>query len=533
MKLEFLGGAKTVTGSCYILKDGDFTVMIDCGMFQGRGELKSRNLLEIIYSPKDIDILILTHAHIDHSGLIPRLVKRGFKGKIYCTTATSDLCQVMLPDSAHIQEMDTRQTNRKSHKLQREPLEPLYTVEDAENSLEFFNPVAYGKRVRIHPRIEITFRDAGHILGSSFIEMWVEEKGKKTKIVFSGDLGPKNQALIRDPEIVTEADILLVESTYGDRLHKSKEDTYTEFKDIILDSYNKEGNIIIPAFAVERTQEIIFSLGNLFKSGDIPKIPVYIDSPLAISATEIFRKNQDCFDEETRNMFASGDSPLEFDNLYFTKSTKESQRLNEEAKGTIIISASGMCTAGRIKYHLLNNLYKSNSSVIFVGYQAEGTLGRRIVEGAKQVRIYGEDVSVNAKIHTLGGFSGHADKNGILDWMGNFKNPGMKVFVVHGEEKAALNLKAEIESKFGFTAYVPNWGEVVDLEHFSSQFVSYKVPEEYTQVDSEMERFTASYNSLIEKYKKARDNQRLIDIKRLKHDISDVRELISVIIDEI
>ena len=338
MKIEFLGAARTVTGSCYIVKDEDFTIMVDCGMFQGKSELKGRNYLPRVHTPTKIDALILTHAHIDHSGLIPKLVKRGYYGNIYCTRATADLCSVMLPDSAHIQEMDTRWINRKNKKLGRDPVEPLYTVEDAEKSMENFVPVGYGEMIEIHPRISIRFRDAGHILGSSIVEMWVDEGGKKTKIVFSGDLGPGNQAIIRDPEIIDEADYLVIESTYGNRFHKNKEDTYNEFREIILDSYNREGNIIIPSFAVERTQEIIFTLNKLLNSGEIPQIQVYIDSPLAISATEIFKKNEDCFDEETKQILLSGDSPLDFPTLHYTRSTEESKKLNDEARGSIIIS---------------------------------------------------------------------------------------------------------------------------------------------------------------------------------------------------
>src|SRR5208337_701686 len=298
------------------------------------------------------DALLLTHAHIDHSGLLPILVREGFYGNIYATKATADLCSIMLPDSGHIQEMDAKFVNKKNVKLSRDPVTPLYTADDATECLKNFVPVSYGEIIQIHSLVEVRFRDAGHILGSSFIEMWVDEGFRKTKIVFSGDLGPKNQVIINDPEILEEANVLLIESTYGDRLHKNKEDTYNEFKNIILDSHNKKGNIIIPAFAVERTQEIIYTLARLMKSGEIPEIPVYIDSPLAISATEIFKKNKDCFDQDMQRIILSGDSPLDFPSLHYTRTTDESKWLNTEAKGAIIISANGMCTAGRIKHHL-------------------------------------------------------------------------------------------------------------------------------------------------------------------------------------
>ena len=331
MEIEFVGGARTVTGSSYIIKDNDFTFMVDCGMFQGKQELRNRNSMDLIYAPKKIDALLLTHAHIDHSGLIPKLVKEGFFGNIYSTKATADLCAVMLPDSAHIQEMDIKWLNRRNRKLDRPQMDSLYTVEDAEKAIENFAPVSYGETIKIHPRIRVRFRDAGHILGSSFIEMWIEDGGKQKKIVFSGDLGPKGQAIIRDPEVIEDADYLLIESTYGNRLHKSKEDTYDEFKNIINESINRNGNIIIPAFAIERTQEIIYTLAKMISNRDIPHLPVYIDSPLAISATEIFRENPECFDKEMHSLLTSGQSPLDFKGLHFTRTTEESKALTKNA----------------------------------------------------------------------------------------------------------------------------------------------------------------------------------------------------------
>ncbi len=533
MQIEFVGGARTVTGSSYIVKDKDFTIMVDCGMFQGKRELKARNYLNLIYAPKKIDALLLTHAHIDHSGLIPKLVKEGFFANIYATDATADLCSVMLPDSAHIQEMDTDWINRRNKRMGRETVEALYTVEDAEESMKNFVPVSYGKVIQIHPRIQVRFRDAGHILGSSFIEMWIDEDGKKTKIVFSGDIGQREQAIIRDPETVDEADILLVESTYGNREHKNREQTYDELKNIILNSHNRDGNIIIPAFAIERTQEIIFTLSKLLKAGEIPRIPVYIDSPLAISATEIFKKNEQCFDEETRNILNSGDSPLDFPGLHFVRSAEESKKLNDTAKGSIIISASGMCTAGRIKYHLMNNLYKPSSSIVFVGYQAEGTLGRRLVDGAKQVRVYGQDVHVNATVHTLGGFSAHADRTGILKWMETINNPRLKVFVVHGEEDSATALSDSIQKEFGYAAYVPRWGEIIDLSTMRSTMAAYGTAEPFTAVDKELESLNESLKILMNKYQKARDENHRLDMKQLQEDINDAKEMISMIIDEL
>lgn len=533
MKIEFVGGAGTVTGSSYILKSRDFTVMVDCGMFQGKRELKERNYLNLIYAPGEVDALLLTHAHIDHSGLIPKLVKEGFKNKIFATDATVDLCSIMLPDSAHIQEMDNEWINRKQKKMGREQTPSLYTMEDAQNALQYFVPVKYGQIVEVHPKIKARFMDAGHILGSSFIELWVEEGGKTTKIVFSGDVGSNDQAIIRDPERASEADILLIESTYGDRLHKSKADTYEEFKKIILESYNKKGNIVIPSFAIERTQEIIFTLGKLFKANELPPIPVFIDSPLAISATEIFKKNKNLFDEEIMADLMSGDNPLEFKNLHYTRKTEESRALNDE-KGVIIISASGMCTAGRIKYHLMNNLYRPESSIIFVGFQADGTLGRKIIDGEKRVKVYGEDVIVRANIHTLGGFSAHADRDNLLKWMESIKNDKLKVFVVHGEEHASSSFAESIREKFNYETCVPKWGEIINIDNMRSSTVQYTAaPVVTTSVDRELLELRENIESLIEKYKKAKAENRIYQAKRLEHDINDLKEMAKIISEEL
>ncbi len=533
MKIEFLGGAKTVTGSSFLLRDTDFAIMVDCGMFQGTSLLRERNYMPHEYAKLKLDALLLTHAHIDHSGLLPILVREGFYGNIYATKATTDLCSIMLPDSGHIQEMDAAFVSKKNVKLSREPVEPLYTADEAVECLKNFVPVSYGEIIQIHPRVDVRFRDAGHILGSSFIEMWVDQGYRKTKIVFTGDLGPRDQVIINDPEILEEADILVIESTYGDRLHKNKEDTYKEFRDIILDSHNKNGNIIIPAFAVERTQEIIYTLARLMKNGEIPAIPVYIDSPLAISATEIFKKNRDCFDEEMQRIMLSGESPLDFPSLHYTRTTEESKWLNTEAKGAIIISANGMCTAGRIKHHLKYNLYRPESSVVFVGFQAEGTLGRRLVEGAEQVRVYGTDVAVKAKVHTLGGFSAHADRDGLIQWVKNIKNKNLKVFVVHGEEKSAQSFAGSLKSEFGFAAYVPEWRETVDLDSMKSEVPAYGPAEASSPLDREIAALSFSFKSLIDKYTKAKQEKNFRDTRKLREDIHDVGEMMKMISDEI
>jgi len=532
MKIEFVGAARTVTGSSYIIKDHDFTVMVDCGMSQGKEEIRNRNSMHLIYAPDEIDILLLTHAHIDHSGLIPKLVKEGFRGRIYATKATSDLCAVMLPDSAHIQEMDIKWVNRKNKRLERPLIPPLYTVEDAENAMKYFIPVSYNEVLQIHPRIKVCFRDAGHILGSAFIEVWVDERGGgQKKIVFSGDMGPKGQAIIRDPDTIDDADFLLIESTYGDRSHKSKENTLLELRDIIIESANKDGNIIIPAFAVERTQEIIYTLAKMIKNKEIPPIPVYIDSPLASSATEIFRANSDCFDRETLTMLTFGESPFDFDTLSFVRSAEESKFLTKTAKGAIIISASGMCTAGRVKFHLRENLYNPNSSVVFVGYQAEGTLGRRLVDGAERVTLYGEDVLVRAKIHTLNGFSAHADRQGLQEWIANISNPELKVFVVHGETRTAFDFASHIEDLFHFSTYVPRWGEIIDLGTMRSEIASYGDEGNYSAVDFEFESLYKLVDELKEKSKNV--NNSLVDENKIREDLHDVRARLARIKDKV
>jgi len=532
MKIEFVGGARTVTGSSYIIKDYDFTIMVDCGMFQGKEELRNRNSMHLIYAPDKIDILLLTHAHIDHSGLIPKLVKEGFRGRIYATKATFDLCAIMLPDSAHIQEMDVKWVNRKNKRLERPQIPPLYTTEDAENAIKYFIPVSYNETLQIHPRVKVCFRDAGHILGSAFIEMWVDEKGGgQKKIVFSGDLGPKGQAIIRDPDTIDEADFLLIESTYGNRLHKSKENTYLELKNIITESVNKNGNIIVPAFAVERTQEIVYALAKMIKNKEIPAIPVYIDSPLAVSATEIFRANSDCFDRETLTMLTFGESPFDFDNLKLVHSTEESKFLTKTVKGAMIISASGMCTAGRVKYHLRENLYNPDSSVMFVGYQAAGTLGRRLVDGAGKVTLYGEDVLVRAKIHTLGGFSAHADRKGLQEWVANISNPNLRIFVVHGEAETAFDFASYIENLFHFSTHVPRWGEIIDLNTMHSEIASYGDNENYSAMDFELESLYRLIDDLKEKSKNI--NNSLVDGNRVKEELQDIKAKLIVIKDRI
>ncbi len=459
MRVEFLGGVRTVTGSATLLEKDSLKWLVDCGMFQGGKEIEKKNDDTRSYDPKKLSFILLTHAHIDHSGLIPKLVREGFRGKVVCTKATLDLCEVMLRDGGHIQEMEAEWQNRKNRRSGGKGAAPLYTVKDAEKSLKYFFTVNYDEIISLTDGLKVRFQDAGHILGSAIIELWIEEGGGERKLVFSGDLGNSGQPIVRDPSWIRGADLLWLESTYGNRLHKSREETVQELLKIVQEAIAHQAKVIIPAFAVERTQDIIYTLGQLIREGLIPSIPVYIDSPLAISATEIFKKNFDCFDRETEEILSQGGSPLDLPGMIYTRTTEESKAINEDERPGIIISASGMCDSGRIKHHLKHHLWREKSHIIFIGYQGEGTVGRRIVDGAESVRLFGEEIAVRAHIHTLGGFSAHADQKGLLEWLSHFENPQLEVFVNHGEEKVSIELSQLIHERFHLKTVVPQWRE--------------------------------------------------------------------------
>ncbi|OGD15073.1 hypothetical protein A2V47_02125, partial [Candidatus Atribacteria bacterium RBG_19FT_COMBO_35_14] len=471
MKISFLGAAKMVTGSNFLIETENTKFLIDCGMFQGSKSINRMNYQPLRFNPGEIDFMVLSHAHIDHSGRIPKLTKEGFKGGIYATKATADLCSIMLPDSGYIQEMENEWDNRKRRRSGERLREPLYTVKEAEESLRYFRPALYDQKIELNEEVTLRLRDAGHILGSSVIELWIkEEEGKETKLVFSGDLGRRDRPILRDPYLIDEADYLMVESTYGNKLNHPSEDDAKELISIINTTVKRGGNIVIPSFAVERAQDIIYELNKYYtaytktEDQDFLSVPVYVDSPLTVSATEIFLRNPDCFDEDTLNLIKIGNNPLDFRNLKFTKTVEESKQLNLSRGSKVIISASGMCTAGRIKHHLKHNLWRKESSIVFVGYQAEGTLGRRIKEGEKVVKIFGEEIQVNAEIHSLEGFSGHADREGIIQWIKSFKNKPQKIFVVHGEEEAAEEISKKIEEELKIKAYTPELGESISIE---------------------------------------------------------------------
>ena len=465
MKITFLGAARTVTGSCYLVEAAGKRFAIDCGMHQGNRDIEHRNWNVEDYRADELDFVCVTHAHIDHTGLLPRLVKNGFKGPIYATTATVELLEIMLLDSAHIQEMEAEWANRKRLRHGQEPVKPLYDEGDVTQTLPLLMGVEYGDILNPAEGIRISFMDAGHILGSAFIQLTVKENADDYSIVFSGDLGRPHQLLVSDPTIVDRADYLFLESTYGDRNHKGEQNSREELAQAIEYSYKRGEKVIIPAFAIERTQEIIFSLYYLKKEGKLPAdMPIYLDSPMAIRATEVFKRHPDFLDDESKDLLTNGDSPFDMENLKYTPDVASSQAINEAAGPAIVISASGMCNAGRIKHHLRHNIWRPGASIVFAGYQAMGTPGRKIVNGSKKIRILGEEVVVRAKIFTINGFSAHAGQNQILDWLSNFTNKAMSIFLVHGEPKAQNTLAALIKEKFGFEIFIPEYLESVTLK---------------------------------------------------------------------
>ena len=459
MKIKFCGAATGVTGSCHLLSTENHKILLDCGQFQGGKAQDALNEEPFPFDPAEIECVVLSHAHIDHCGRLPLLVKRGFRGAIYCTDATADLLEVMLKDSGFIHEKEAEWQSRKNERAGRKPVEPLYTVKDSEETLKYVRPVMYDQLFEINDEMKVVFNDAGHILGSAIIELWTAEDDNVYKTVFSGDLGVLDRPILRDPTIIKKADYVIMESTYGNRLHPENATSIEQLLDIVIKTTGRGGTVVIPSFAVGRTQELIYEFNRFYLErpeykDELEKLTVYIDSPMATSATEVFRRNAQVFDEETKAYILKGDNPLDFPNLRFTRSTAESQALNMDRKPKIIISASGMCEAGRIRHHLKHNLWDPKSSVIFVGYQAEGTLGRMLTEGQKNVVLFGEAVHVNAEIYNLEGFSGHADKEGLLGWLSGFKVKPKQLFLVHGELESKEALAASIRERLGYDPVV-------------------------------------------------------------------------------
>ena len=474
MKITFLGATKMVTGSNFLVEAAGKKFLVDCGMYQGGDRDEMQNHEPFAYDVNEIDFMLLTHAHIDHSGRIPKLYKEGYRNPVITTKATRDLCSIMLPDSGHIQEQEIEWRNRKRKREGKEPLPPLYTAQDGIDTMEIFKPVNYDEIIEIDPNIYVRFNDAGHMLGSAIIEIWVKEDGKETKAVFTGDLGNNDIPLLSSPTMIETADYLVMESTYGGRLHMRNDDKANLFLNIVSETLDKGGTVVIPSFAVGRTQEILYELNNLkdtqegedFKKkyATLMKAPVYVDSPLAISATEIFKENANLFDEETQAVIESGDNPLEFPGLQFTRTADESKALNEKNESSIIISASGMCEVGRIKHHLKHHLWDPNSTILFVGYQAPGTLGRRIVDGEKRVKIFGEEIAVNARIEYIEGYSGHADQEWLMNFVYSFITKPKHIFLVHGEPTGQEILKSKIVDEIGLPVTIPEYGQTYTLD---------------------------------------------------------------------
>lgn len=514
-------------------------------MYQGKITEQLENSDPFAYDVNEIDFMLLTHAHIDHSGRIPKLYNEGFRGKVYATKATCDLCEIMLPDSGHIQEIEIGWKNKKRMREGLEPLPPLYTAEEAYKCLEIFSPVQYDDIVEIDENISVRFNDAGHMLGSAIIEIWAIENGKTTKAVFTGDLGNNDLPLLDAPTMISNADYLVMESTYGNRLHMQNDDKAKIFLDIVSETLDNGGRVIIPSFAVGRTQEILYELDKL--KDDIGKndpefarkyktlmnVPVYVDSPLAISATEVFKKNTELFEDEIKEKIKRGDNPLEFPGLQFTQTADESKALNEDFRPAIILSASGMCEVGRIKHHLKHNLWNPNSTILFVGYQAPGTLGRSIVEGAEKVKIFGEEIAVNARVEYIEGYSGHADQTWLLNFVYSFTNPPKHIFLVHGEEEGQEALKQKIEEGSECKVIIPDFGESYDLTGDKPELLSespaikaYK--EEFKRLDlieriEELkENISDIENVIMKKNIDTKDN----DLKSLEDRVRDIQNQI-------
>ncbi|MTI70697.1 MAG: MBL fold metallo-hydrolase [Firmicutes bacterium] len=532
MKIQFLGASKVVTGSNYLITTDKHKILLDCGLYQGSDSLEKLNYEDFNFNPEEIDFLFLSHAHIDHSGRIPLLVKKGFKGKVVTTKATKDLCDIMLVDSGHIQESDVKWENKKRKRAGKPLIKPLYTAKDAEISLNYFDTVLYDQKIDINEEISIRFKDAGHILGSSIIELWIKERNDEVKIVFSGDIGMKNKPILRDPTFIEDADYLIMESTYGNRLHENIKERTKKLTDIINETVMREGTVIIPSFAVGRTQELIYELNKYYENNEtleeFMKIPIYIDSPMAVSATDAFKENTYCFDEEAKKMILEGDNPFEFENLHYVRDHKESMRLNNYTFPKVIISASGMCTAGRIKHHLKHNLWKGRNSVVFVGYQAEGTLGRILKDGAKKVKVLGEDVVVEAKVHSIEGYSGHADQSDLLNWLKGFKKLPKRIFIVHGEEESANTFANLISKNFNVKTIVPDLGYTFEIkeDELKSYDKDYLKPiKRKEDIKKELQEVYEQFENLVSNTNKLMDDEFLKeDYDRVKNKLLELQQ---------
>ena len=537
MKITFLGATKIVTGSNFLVEAAGKKFLVDCGLYQGKAELEEQNYREFDYNPAEIDFMLLTHAHIDHSGRIPKLYNDGFKGPIYAHKATCDLCQIMLPDSGHIQEMEAEWKNKKRIRKGQPTRGPLYTAEDALKCMEIFVPVKYDEIIQVSENIYVRFNDAGHMLGSSTIEIWAKEDGKETKAVFSGDLGNNDIPLLSEPTMIDNCDYLVMESTYGSRLHIRNDQKAELFLKIVSETIDNGGTVVIPSFAVGRTQEILYEINKIKENRHdeeflreyrtLMKVPVYVDSPLAISATQVFKENMDLFEDEVKEEMERGNNPLEFPGLKFTQTADESKALNESNEPSIIISASGMCDVGRIKH----NIWNPKSTILFVGYQAPGTLGYEIVNGAKKVTIFGEEFAVNARIEYIEGYSGHADQEWLMNFVYSFYNKPKHIFLVHGEEESQEVLRNKILENTGIGVTIPEYGETYQLDDELRIVNRIKIKKTLTLKNEVLERLEKLKDELADmevmvKEDMTDDELRDEDIFRINEKIKDLEQQI-------
>jgi metallo-beta-lactamase family protein len=462
IEVQILGAAEEVTGSCHLVTVGNKRILLDCGLIQGRRQDEERNKKPFPFDPQTIDAVVLSHAHIDHSGRLPMLVNAGFTGPIYTHRASRDLCRIMLKDSAFLNEKEVEWENRKRMRKGLKPIEALYTVEDARLAMSRFKGLVYDKKVAILPNVTLRLRDAGHILGSAIVELWLEDQGQTRKLVFSGDMGRPGLPILQDPAFIEQADLVIMESTYGDRHHRSWDETLAEIQDVVKNTSNSKGNILIPSFAVGRTQEILYMLARHYDAWNLSRWQVFLDSPLAIEATRVFTRHSDLFDKEMKDLWQENRADSILPNLHISRTSNQSMALNRIHSGAIIIAGSGMCTGGRIKQHFKHNIWRRECHVIITGFQARGTLGRKLVDGAKYIRLWGETVRVAASIHTVGGLSAHADQSGLKNWYAGFEDRP-PVVLVHGETDALESLATTLQDELDAPATIARRGQVLDL----------------------------------------------------------------------
>lgn len=462
IEVKFLGATGEVTGSCHLVTVGNKKILLDCGLIQGRSKDEARNREAFPFDPASIDAVVLSHAHIDHSGRLPLLVKAGFRGSIYTHRACRDLCRIMLKDSAFIYQKEVEWENRKRARKGLDMVEAMYTAEDAKSAMKQFKGLVYQQKKRILPNVTLQLNDAGHILGSSIVELWLEDEGQQRKLVFSGDLGRSGMPILEDPEVITEADLVIMESTYGDRLHRTWDETQKEISEVLSIATKGNGNILIPAFSVGRTQEILYLFAKYYKQWKLDRWEIFLDSPLAIEATRIFMNNSDLFDADMQALFKKNQQKSILPNLHISRTTNQSMALNRVHTGAIIIAGSGMCSGGRIKQHLKHNIWRSDCHLIISGFQARGTLGRKIVDGAKRIKLWGEEVRVAASVHTIGGLSAHADQTALKNWYGNFKNRP-RLILVHGEPEAQECLAKVIQTELNADVIIASRGQKINL----------------------------------------------------------------------